>query len=293
MQPSSGVTVLPGTRGGTQPRLAPDGSRIAFQSVHGDLWVMERASGSVGPLLTTGEASFNPAWSPDGNLVAYSCIKNGRSALWLAGADGSDPRRLTECDCNCFQPVWHPSSRYLLFISDRDGTEDLYRLAIDSGEMTRLGFDGAANPALAPDGTRVVYGVPKADGPVMRVAVLDPEVTSLAVVWERPVEVNRWAGAKARFGPDGHWIAYDQPAGAIGGDIFALPVTGGADETPVRLTALPFPASLTGWFDWCGDDRLVVAVARSSLRLLLVENADQWVSRALSDLPPAAPAPRW
>ncbi len=278
--PNSTVRVLSGTRGAGQPRLSPDGRRLTFQSARGDLWVMDRATGSIGPLLTTGEASFNPAWSPDGRMVAYSCLKNDRSALWLAGADGSDPRRITDGNSNCFQPVWHPDGRHLLFISDHGGPEELYRMDIDSGETLRLTSGGAANPAVSPDGERVAFSSGREGGTsLLQVARLDPHLSSIAVEWQRSVLINRWVGAKARFSPDGRWLAFDQPSGPVGGDVWAVPVVGGGEVDPVRLTSFPFTASLLGWFDWGVDNRLVVTATRARIRVLMFEEGDQWLER--------------
>ncbi|MCD4751032.1 MAG: serine/threonine-protein kinase, partial [Thermoanaerobaculales bacterium] len=40
--PSASIRVLSGTRGGSQPRVSPDGTKIVFESARGDLWVLER-----------------------------------------------------------------------------------------------------------------------------------------------------------------------------------------------------------------------------------------------------------
>jgi Tol biopolymer transport system component/tRNA A-37 threonylcarbamoyl transferase component Bud32 len=280
--PSSSIRVLSGTRGGSQPRVSPDGTRMVFQSARGDLWILERETNSLGPLLTTGEASFNPAWSPDGRFVGYSCIKNDRSALWLAGADGSDPRRITEGDWNSFHPVWHPSGRSMIFISDRDGTEDLFRIDIETGEMVRLGFDGAVNPAISPDGHIIAFAIPGAvDDARLRVVRLTDDQESIETLWEEPIVINRWAGGKPRFSPDGRWIAYDQPSGPAGADIWVLPVDRKEGTEPRRLTAFEIPASLVSWFDWAPDGKLVVSLARDPERFLLLKHADRWIGQAM------------
>ncbi|MCD4750762.1 MAG: hypothetical protein K8R59_15425, partial [Thermoanaerobaculales bacterium] len=260
----------------------PDGTKIVFESARGDLWVLERTTNSLGPLLTTGEASFNPAWSPDGRSVGYSCIKNDRSALWLAGADGSDPRRITEGDWNCFQPVWHPNGRHMIFISDRHGPEDLYRVDVETGEILRLGFDGAANPAISPDGRTLAFVIPSTgDDSRLRVVNLAEDLGSMEVLWEEPIVINRWAGGKPRFSPDGRWIAYDQPSGPVGADVWVLPVVRRDDAEPRRLTAFEFPVSLISWFDWSPDGMLIISLSRDPERILLLEDADLWISRAL------------
>ncbi len=280
--PTTRLRVLPHTRGATQPRVAPAGDRLVFRSPRGNLWLLDRADGSLGPLVTTGESSFNPAFSPDGSRLAYACLRDGRSALWIAGADGSDPIPVTDGLANDFQPGWHPDGRHLVFVSDREDVEDLYLLDLPTGAIRRLGEDGAINPALAPDGQHLAYVVPRRGVPsLLRLARFGDDLGTLSTVWERPVRRDTWAGAKARFSPDSLWLAFDLPADPAGADIWALPVGTANPGDPVRLTALPFPASLVGWFDWSGDQKLVMTVARDRPRILILGDAHAWIDRAL------------
>jgi Tol biopolymer transport system component len=279
-QPASGYRVLPHTRDAGQPRVSRDGRRLAFQSARSNLWILDRQSGSVGPFLTTGEASFNAAWSPDGSLVAYSCLHEHQSELWVAGADGGDPRPLTREDSNDFQPLWHADGRHLLFISDRDGREDLYRLEIATGDVVRLHDEGAINPAVSRDGRSVAFVVPSEQGHGwLRVHALESDVTLGRLLWERHVVRDSWAGAKPRFSPDGRWLAFDRPAAPFGADVWAVEAQTG--EGLHRLTQLPFPAGLLAWFDWVDDRRLVITVARRPNRFLVLHDLPRWLERSL------------
>jgi Tol biopolymer transport system component/tRNA A-37 threonylcarbamoyl transferase component Bud32 len=282
MAPASIIRPIAGTSGAGQPRVSPDGARLAYQSSFGNLWLMDRTTGDSGPLLTTGTASFNPSWSPDGRFVAYACITDGASALWRAGADGGEPRQITRGEQNDFQPVWHPDGRNMFFVSDRDGVEDLYGLELATGRVRRLGFDGASNPAISPDGSMVAYVVPSfSDGDLLRVATAGEDAERLETAWDHPILLNRWAGGKPRFSPDGRYIAFDQPSGTVGADVWALPVDRGGDAQPIRLTAFESPTSLLSWFDWSSDGELVVALTRDPERFILLDDADRWIERAL------------
>lgn len=277
---SSGYRVLPHTRDSAQPRVSRDGRRVAFQSALGNVWILDRESGSVGPFLTTGESSFNAVWSPDGGLVAYSCLQGQQSELWVAGADGGDPRPVTHDVANDFQPLWHADGRHLLFISDRDGREDLYRLDIATGEVVRLHAEGAINPAVSRDGRAVAFVVPSEQGHGwLRIHALEPDVTLGRLLWERRVVRDSWAGAKPRFSPDGRWLAFDRPSEPFGADVWVAEAATG--DGLHRLTHLPFPASLLGWFDWLDDGRLVITVARRPSRFLVLHDLPRWLERSL------------
>jgi len=279
--PVSAMEVLPGSRGTTQPRIGPDPAFLLFQASTGTVQMMNRVTRKIRGLLTVGTAQYNPGWSPDGKLTVCACLAGGRSDLWVVPAEGGAPERLTANAGNNFQPVWHPDGRHILFISDREDVDDLHVLDLHDGRVLRLGRDGGVNPAVSSDGRFVAYVVGAyGPSPRLRLARLDDAVDSLETVWERPVTVDRWAGAKARFSPDGHWLAFDQPRKGGGADIWAVPVENGGTARAVRLTALPFPASLTGWFDWGPDWKIVATVARRTDRICILHDASWWLRHA-------------
>jgi len=92
-----------------QPRVAPDGRRIAFASNRGndegdfDIWLMRLfdkstpdESGGRGPALRFARVAGyegHPAWSPDGSRLAYYAVRDGLGSTWVAGVppitDGS------------------------------------------------------------------------------------------------------------------------------------------------------------------------------------------------------------
>jgi Tol biopolymer transport system component len=80
---------------------------------------------------TTGE---RPAWSPDGRFLAYEAVCEGSWDLWLADADGRNPRRLTSDPGNERSPVWSPDGKFLYYVKD---SRSLWRLPLDgSGKPT-------------------------------------------------------------------------------------------------------------------------------------------------------------
>lgn len=279
--PASSYRVLPNSRGASQPRVSPDGSRLAYCSGGRDIWVLERESGATSPLLATGNSSFNPTWSPDGTLIAYSCLIGEQSDVWLAGADGADPRPLTNDPATDFQPVWHPAGDTIICVSNRDGLEDLYSLTIATGAIARLTSSGARNPAISPDGRLLAYVIPQGpDRGTLTVAPFDPVRGLGDTLAERAVETTSFSGAKPRFSPDSRWLAFDVPARPYGADIVAIRLddpSGGL----VQLTALQFPAGMLSWFDWARDGKLVICVTRDRHRILLLHDAHLWMRRAL------------
>jgi dipeptidyl aminopeptidase/acylaminoacyl peptidase len=124
---------------------------------------------SIDALITL-ERVGSPALSGDGQRVAFTVRRTNwndnayDTDIWLAGSTATDARPLTRGPKSSLQPQWAPDHRTLGFISDRDGTRQIYRLDVTGGEAERLTSvkEGVTAFAWAPDGRRIAYTTPGA-----------------------------------------------------------------------------------------------------------------------------------
>ncbi len=133
---------------------SPDGTRLAFSArrvvepydVHMTIYVLEmdgqlpHSASAATALTPEGYRAYFPAWSPDGEQIAYVVSAAGiqEEDIYVMNADGSNPRNLTPgTQAANTHPVWLPDGR-ILFASDRAGTFDLYMMDADGGNVRRL-----------------------------------------------------------------------------------------------------------------------------------------------------------
>jgi Tol biopolymer transport system component len=113
----------------------------------------------------------DPAWSPSLTQVAFIAAANpaaNRSDLYVANADGSEPRRLTDDSAVVRSPCFvGPSGDQIVFESNRGGRSQLYVINRDGTGRRQLNPGGDANtsPEVSPDGRRVLFVSPRETAP--------------------------------------------------------------------------------------------------------------------------------
>ncbi len=107
----------------------------------------------------------DPQPSPDGKWIAHVVTDVDKaenrtdSDVWLVPTNGGEPRQLTRSPKHDRHPRWSPDGRHLVFESNRDGTFQLYVLALDGGEPRRITTlaTEAGQPVWSPDGRNIAF----------------------------------------------------------------------------------------------------------------------------------------
>ncbi|MFN2370548.1 MAG: winged helix-turn-helix domain-containing protein [Candidatus Krumholzibacteriia bacterium] len=233
------LTAFPGHE--RQPAVTADGLRVAFAwaGPEGDaegIWVKQRNSET--PLRLSGGPGVAawPAWSPDGQTVAWVQLRGGVSEIRTVPSIGGAERTLLTVPGPVVGLDWAPDGARLVFAA-RDtatGRHRLRRLDPETLEVGDLNPGGAVpagevQPRCSPDGSRLAWIRLGADG-------------TSSLWWSDRDGLGRhellagFAGlAGLAWSADGQvLIAGIDHAGTYG--LWAVPLAAGEGQGPRRLT---------------------------------------------------------
>ena len=127
----------------------------------GDLWVSGRDGSGVRRLTAHSGVVRNPAFSPDGRLIAFSAQYDGNTDVYVVPVEGGIPRRLTWHPGPDLVQAFTPDGSAVLFTSAREvytrRYTQLFTVPLDGGMPERLPIPFAAKAAFSPDGSRIAY----------------------------------------------------------------------------------------------------------------------------------------
>ena len=225
------------------PILPPGGNgKIAFHSNRnfkgGDIWVIH-PDGSNPTDLTNSPSpteDIDPAWSPDGNKIAFSRYPflEGGSRIYVMDADGSNIIQLTNRPITGdVKPFWSPDGTKIAF-TRASGSNDyaLWVMNADGSNQINLtnhpSRDGIIGGCWSPDGGKIAFTTDR-DGGDVEIYVMDADGSNQINLTNRP-----GADGNPDWSPDGTKIVFsnalvDPPYS----DIYVMDANG---ANQIRLT---------------------------------------------------------
>ena len=213
------------------PSWSPDGNRIAFTSkrdghamgghLTGDIYVMDADGRNQQNITNNPSYDTSPAWSPDGNRIAFSSNRDGRFnwEIYVIDADGGNLQRLTNNpDPNGHPddryPSWSPDGKRIVFSARRawhvehnlDTTYEIYVIDADGRNEQRLteNRNNELSPVWSPDGNRIAFSADrKGDFVSWDIYVMDADGGN-----EERLTNNRTFDWFPAWSPDGERIAF-------------------------------------------------------------------------------------
>lgn len=119
----------------TELALAPDGRQVVFVLVtqdavedqrHSALWriALDDAEAMVRPFTSGQHRDRHPAWSPDGQWIAFISDREQGPQVWIIPSQGGEARRVTRMRHGAAHPQWSPDGTTILFVAEARAGED-------------------------------------------------------------------------------------------------------------------------------------------------------------------------
>jgi TolB protein len=152
------------------PHASPDNSRVAFSGVTKDGWQILMYSLELNRLVTFpsfGGDNYSPAWSGDGQNLAFSSSRTGNTEIYTVSASGGNSKRLTENKAPDVSPTWNPKTNaQIAWVSGRTGLPQIYTMASDGTNVVRMTDQGyAVSPSWSPNGQFLAFAWVRHYGP--------------------------------------------------------------------------------------------------------------------------------
>jgi len=227
------------------PTLIPLSNLIAYVSDRSgapELYVA-RADGTGNPrrLTTDDSAESDPAWSPDGELLAVKvAIAGDRADLYIIDPDRSERTRLAT-GIAIDQPVsWSPDGERVAYVAETGGNFDIFAQPVRGDASSRVNLSRSPardlQPQWSPDGARIAFVSDRDGAPAIFVANANGSNP------ERLFD-DESAQSEPAWSPDGRHIAH---ASNCRGDV-AVSLVKADGSAQARVAWVDAPVTSIAW----------------------------------------------
>lgn len=190
---------LTGDKGAFSTRIA----YVTKSAQRYQLWVADADGENAQSALASPEPIISPAWSPDGNQLAYVSFESRKPVVYVHNISTGKRRLIANFKGSNSAPAWSPDGKTLAVTLSRDGGSQLFLLNTAGGEPRRLIQSSSIDtePVFSADG-RTIYFVSDRGG--------SPQIYKVSSAGQG-VERVTFTGAyniSPALSPDGKWMAY-------------------------------------------------------------------------------------
>lgn len=239
--------------GACQPSWSPDGSQLVFISPcskrgeffetpyrESSLYLINADGTGLKALTTVPGSDFDPAWSPDGERIAFTSVRDGHKEIYTLSLESMAITRLTTATGNVESnqhPAWSPDGSLITYTVKRVGAYQVWAMTDTGQEKVQLARSGQQLwdflPVWSPDGKTVFFSQRWASTTrpwLMKVTYEELGLDPVRLNFPTPIE-------DVEVSPDGIWLVFEGRDNSTGNwDIYFM-TTAGSGRT--RLTNDP------------------------------------------------------
>lgn len=110
-------------------------------------------------LLVSSEPLMSPAWSPQGDMLAYVSFEKRRPEIYIQQVATGRREIVASFSGLNGAPAWSPDGQNLAMVLSKDGNPEIYILNLAGRQLTRLTRNAAIDtePQWSPDGKSIVF----------------------------------------------------------------------------------------------------------------------------------------
>lgn len=181
-------------------------TRIAYVTKNGtrfQLWVADADGENAQSALSSPEPIISPAWSPDGNQLAYVSFESRKPVVYVHSVSTGKRRLIANFRGSNSAPAWSPDGKLLAVTLSREGGSQLFVLPATGGDAVRLtesrGID--TEPTFSADG-KFIYFVSDRGG--------SPQIYRMKTDGQglERVTFSSAYSISPTLSPDGRWLGY-------------------------------------------------------------------------------------
>ena len=180
-----------------------DTNRVGLFPDPHEIFVMNDDGTQVRRLTNNRDEDGGATWSPDGEHIVFTSLRDGDFEIFVMNADGSQVRQLTDNDDNDGNGSWSPDGERIAFKSDRDGDDEIFVMNADGSQVRQLtdNEDKDYSTSWSPDGERIAFTSDR-DGDY-EIFVMNADGTQV-----RQLTDNEDLDVTGVWSPDGERIAF-------------------------------------------------------------------------------------
>jgi len=297
------------------PRISPDGSRVAFvrqapkseRTYESTIYTVPAdGDGDPKPFTMADGMDSHPRWSPSGDRLAFVSRRgeNDRPQLWVAATDGGEARRVTDVPGGLGSLTWSPDGNRIAFL------QEVKPFEVRDGHDTGRGAD-YADPDPDPRAIdRLIYRIegarrqsrtwePYFDGTRSHVYVADLRTDAVERVTDPDLDADHYTPA---WGDATTLYYMGQYAGDDDGVLYDIVAADRESGSTERLKRVEIQLNTTQTLSVTEDDRIAylaeppVDELMAQTDLYVYDRGSDETTRVTADLdrkPVNGPAPFW